>query len=69
MARKEELKSQILELVKEYYAEVHAPSNVFEAGKTFVNYGGRYYNEEEMLNLVDSSLDFWLTGRSLGPEI
>ncbi|WP_418535126.1 lipopolysaccharide biosynthesis protein RfbH [Odoribacter laneus] len=61
MARKEELKSQILELVKEYYAEVHAPSKVFEAGKTFVNYGGRYYNEEEMLNLVDSSLDFWLT--------
>ena len=47
MARKEELKSQILRLVKEYYAEVHAPSKVFEAGKTFVNYGGRYYDEED----------------------
>jgi CDP-6-deoxy-D-xylo-4-hexulose-3-dehydrase len=61
MSKKEELKSQILELTREYYREVHAQKPEFEEGKTFVNYGGRYYNDEEMVNLVDSSLDFWLT--------
>ena len=61
MARKEELKAQILELTREYYKEVHAPKKEFEPGKSFVHYGGRFFNDEEMVNLVDSSLDFWLT--------
>lgn len=61
MNKKEELKSQILELTREYYREVHAQKPAFEEGKTFVNYGGRYFDDEEMVNLVDSSLDFWLT--------
>lgn len=61
MANKEELKAQILELTREYYKEVHAQKKEFEPGKTFVHYGGRYFNDEEMVNLVDSSLDFWLT--------
>lgn len=61
MARKDELKVQILELTREYYKEVHAPKKEFEPGKTFVHYGGRFFNDEEMVNLVDSSLDFWLT--------
>lgn len=61
MTRKEELKQQILDLTREYYLEVHEVKPEFEEGKTFVNYGGRYYDDEEMVNLVDSSLDFWLT--------
>lgn len=61
MAKKEELKAQILELTREYYNEVHAQKNEFEPGKSFVHYGGRFFNDEEMVNLVDSSLDFWLT--------
>ena len=61
MNKKEDLKQQILALTKEYYAEAHGTKKPFEPGKTFVNYGGRYYNEEELVNLVDSSLDFWLT--------
>ena len=61
MAKKDELKAQILELTREYYKEVHAQKKEFEPGKTFVHYGGRYFNDEEMVNLVDSSLDFWLT--------
>ena len=61
MAKKEELKAQILELTREYYKEVHAKKKEFEPGKSFVHYGGRYFNDEEMVNLVDSSLDFWLT--------
>ena len=61
MARKEELKAQVLELTREYYKEVHAQKKEFEPGKSFVHYGGRFFNDEEMVNLVDSSLDFWLT--------
>lgn len=61
MAKKEELKAQILELTREYYKEVHAQKKAFEPGKSFVHYGGRFFNDEEMVNLVDSSLDFWLT--------
>lgn len=61
MAKKEELKAQILEMTREYYKEVHAQKKEFEPGKSFVHYGGRYFNDEEMVNLVDSSLDFWLT--------
>ena len=55
------LKAQILSLVKEYYAETFGKSKEFIPGKTFVNYGGRYFGEEELVSLVDSSLDFWLT--------
>lgn len=61
MSKKEELKKQILDLTREYYREVHAKKKEFESGKSFVHYGGRFFNDEEMVNLVDSSLDFWLT--------
>ncbi len=61
MSKKEELKKQILELTKEYYKETHGQKKEFRAGSTFVNYGGRYFDDAEMVNLVDSSLDFWLT--------
>ena len=33
MAKKEEIKAQILELTREYYKEVHARKKPFEAGK------------------------------------
>lgn len=61
MSKKDELKKQILELTREYYSEVHGVEKEFVPGKTRVNYGGRYFDAEEMVNLVDSSLDFWLT--------
>ena len=61
MSKKEELKKQILELTKEYYKEIHGQKKEFKRGETFVNYGGRYFDDAEMVNLVDSSLDFWLT--------
>jgi len=61
MNKKDELKKQILELTKEYYQEVHANNDVLIPGKTRINYGGRFFDAEELVNLVDSSLDFWLT--------
>lgn len=61
MSKKEDLKKQILEITREYYREVHGQKKEFKPGETFVNYGGRYFDDAEVVNLVDSSLDFWLT--------
>ena len=61
MSKKDDLKQQILELTREYYREVHGQKKEFKPGETFVNYGGRYFDDAEVVNLVDSSLDFWLT--------
>ena len=55
-----ELRKQILELVDEYCKNYHLKEKVFEEGDR-ISYGGRKFDSEEMINLVDSSLDFWLT--------
>ena len=47
MSKKEDLKQQILELTRIYYAEVHGQKKDFVAGKTFINYGGRYFDDNE----------------------
>jgi len=52
-------KDRILEMVKQYYRENHRKPP-YKAGDR-INYAGRVYDEEELCNLVDSSLDFWLT--------
>ena len=57
------IRATILELVRKYYEVAHQ-RQPFEPGKTRIQYSGRVYDEQEMLNLAESSLDFWLT---LGP--
>lgn len=52
-------KEQIMELVKQYYKENHVKKE-YEKGDR-ITYAARVYNEEEMTNLVDSALEFWLT--------
>lgn len=55
------LKQDILNKVKEYYKLYHANKQTqFIEGKTKINYAGRIFDEKEMENLVDSSLDFGL---------
>lgn len=63
MTQQEALKQEILAKTKEYYELVHKPmqDKAFVSGKSRVNYAGRVFDEKEMINLVDSSLDFWLT--------
>ena len=62
ITKAENLKSDILEKVKEYYSLVHDNSGEgFVPGESRVNYAGRVFDEKEMTNLVDSSLEFWLT--------
>lgn len=52
-------KNQILDMVKKYYREEHK-QKVYEPGDR-INYAGRIYDEEELCNLTDAALDFWLT--------
>jgi CDP-4-dehydro-6-deoxyglucose reductase, E1 len=54
------LRGQILELVREYHAEAFPP-RAFEPGSTPVPVAGRVFDAEEIVSLVDCSLDFWLT--------
>ena len=57
------LHDEILDKVSEYYRLVHASekNDAFIPGKSRINYAGRVFDEHEILNLVDSSLEFWLT--------
>ncbi len=57
------LKEQIFALTKEYYKHIHQPKihKPFNPASDRVNYAGRVFDESEMINLVDSALDFWLT--------
>ena len=59
----EELKKDIIEKTAEYFRRVHGAkaNEPFVPGKSRVNYAGRVFDEREMQNLVDASLEFWLT--------
>jgi CDP-6-deoxy-D-xylo-4-hexulose-3-dehydrase len=55
-----DIKNQILELSKLYYNK-KLESSKFIPGKSRINYAGRVFDENEILNLIEASLDFWLT--------
>lgn len=50
----------IFKKVASYYKKFHKKP-AFRPGESFVNYGGRVYDEKELVNLTDTALDFWLT--------
>jgi len=56
----ERIKGQIFEKVKDYYNLKHKKEK-FVPGETKIPYAGRVYDQNEVISLVDSSLDFWLT--------
>lgn len=53
-------RKEILDLVAEYCEAFHNKKKPFEEGDR-ISYASRVYDSHEMINLVDSSLDFWLT--------
>ncbi|HJW92938.1 MAG TPA: lipopolysaccharide biosynthesis protein RfbH [Thermoanaerobaculia bacterium] len=59
--REKQLTSEILDKVRELAALRFAEPRKFEPGVTTIGYAGRVYDAEEMVSLVDSSLEFWLT--------
>lgn len=53
-------REQILDLVREYYDKYHAGKKEYTKGDR-IPYASRVYDSQEMTNLVDSALEFWLT--------
>lgn len=53
-------KQQILDMVAEYCDTYHNTKKEFKPGDR-ITYASRVYDREEMCNLVDSALEFWLT--------
>ena len=56
---KEEATKEILESVKEYYARYMVRPDYKDGDR--ISYASRVFDEKEMVNLIDSSLEFWLT--------
>ena len=56
----EQAKKQILEMVAEYCDTYHNISSIYKEGDR-IPYASRVYDSAEMVNLVDSALEFWLT--------
>lgn len=57
---KTEMHDKILEMVKEYCDTFHNCEQKFQEGDR-ISYASRVYDYNEMVNLVDSALEFWLT--------
>jgi CDP-4-dehydro-6-deoxyglucose reductase, E1 len=56
----DQLRRQILALVEEFY-QAGLEGKPFRPGETPVPVSGRTYDADEIVHLVDASLDFWLT--------
>lgn len=56
----EQARKEILKAAKEYCEKYHNVKKDFQKGDR-VSYASRVYDSDEMVNLVDSSLEFWLT--------
>ena len=55
----EQAREQILDMVAAYCRTYHRKKDYEEGDR--IPYASRVYDEQEMVNLVDSSLEFWLT--------
>jgi len=66
-SREQEIRNQIFALVKQLY-ELSQKDKKFLPSQTPIPYAGRVFDEEEMVSLVDCSLDFWLTAGRFAKE-
>lgn len=67
MSEAEALRRQILELAARYAELAHTPKQ-FVPGESSVAVSGKVYGAPELVNLVDSSLEFWLTTGKFNDE-
>jgi len=65
-SKNSKIRKQIFSKVRDYYKAVQVQR--FVPGQTLVNYGGRVFDEKELVKLVDASLDFWLTAGRYAKE-
>ncbi len=61
-------KTKIFELITEYYNTYKKEKNEFVPGDS-IRYAGRLYDERELINGVDSVLEFWLTAGRYTAEL
>ncbi|ELS33598.1 MULTISPECIES: lipopolysaccharide biosynthesis protein RfbH [Pseudanabaena] len=59
-SQEQDLRLQVFKAVRNYYQHKF-PAPKFTAGETYLPVSGKVFDEAELLNLVDASLDFWLT--------
>ena len=55
----EKAKNLILHMIEDYAKKYMIPSIQYKDGDR-INYAGRVFDAEEVKNLVNSSLEFWL---------
>ena len=65
MPNDNELRAHILDLVRQFYQAKFAGKS-FDPSRDLVHYAGRVFDAEELCNLVDASLDFYLTMNRYG---
>ena len=56
----EKIKGEIQRKVEEYYQAQFA-NKLFVAGETYIPVSGRVFDEDDMVHLMEATLDFWLT--------
>ncbi len=66
----EQAKNEIFSMVTEYYQKyMKETDKPFEEGKDSIRYAGRIFDENELINGVDSVLEFWLTAGRFTREL
>ena len=58
------LRNKVVEAAKEYYAQVHGKKRVFD----YIPPSGKLLGEEELVNMIEASLDMWLTAGRFNKE-
>ncbi len=61
MSQSGDLRDEILEKTRAYYRALQEEKEKSKGASPRIPYGGRVHDDREMVNLVDSSLEFWLT--------
>lgn len=60
----QELRNKVKEAAKEYYKEVYGKKRNFD----YIPPSGKMLSEEDLLNMIDASLDMWLTSGRFNKE-
>ncbi len=60
----QELRNKVKEAAREYYKEVYGSKKVFN----YIPPSGKLLGEEELMNMIDASLDMWLTAGRFNKE-
>ena len=66
----QQAKEEIFQMVTDYYnTYLKEEEKTFEGGKDSIRYAGRVFDEQELINGVDSILEFWLTAGRFTREL